>query len=186
MRAVVISQFGGSEVLRLEEVATPQPGPQEILVRVMASALNRADLLQREGRYPAPPGASANIPGMEFAGEVCSQPFAEPTSAKDDSGKAEQRSSRYGAPTSYPFAELTSAKSDSGKAEQRSSRYGVPTSASRKWRAGQRVFGLVPAGAHAEFLTAHEDAVAEIPANLNGSQACAIPEAFSTAHDASW
>jgi putative PIG3 family NAD(P)H quinone oxidoreductase len=48
----------------------PQPGPGEIRVRVHASALNRADLLQRRGSYPAPPGAPADIPGLEYAGEV--------------------------------------------------------------------------------------------------------------------
>ena len=70
MRAVVITRGGGPEVLELEERPTPEPGPGEILVRVHASALNRADLLQRQGHYPAPPGAPADIPGMEYAGEV--------------------------------------------------------------------------------------------------------------------
>jgi len=55
MRAVVITEFGGPEVLRVQEVERPEPGPHEILVRVRASGLNRADLLQRVGRYPAPP-----------------------------------------------------------------------------------------------------------------------------------
>ena len=70
MKAVVITRPGGVEVLELREVPTPQPAAGEVLVRVMASALNRADILQREGRYPAPPGAPADIPGIEFAGEV--------------------------------------------------------------------------------------------------------------------
>ena len=70
MRAVVITRGGGPEVLELDERPTPEPGPGEILVRVHASALNRADLLQRQGHYPAPPGAPADIPGMEYAGEV--------------------------------------------------------------------------------------------------------------------
>jgi NADPH2:quinone reductase len=70
MRAVVITRPGGPEVLEVQERPTPVPGPNEILVRVHASALNRADLLQRQGQYPAPPGAPADIPGMEFAGEV--------------------------------------------------------------------------------------------------------------------
>ncbi|MGH9556323.1 MAG: NAD(P)H-quinone oxidoreductase [Terriglobales bacterium] len=70
MRAVVISRPGGPEVLEVRDVSTPQPAAGEMLVRVMASALNRADILQREGRYPAPPGAPADIPGIEFAGEV--------------------------------------------------------------------------------------------------------------------
>lgn len=70
MKAVVITRFGGPEVLEIQEVSTPQPAPQEILVRVRSTALNRADLLQRMGRYAAPPDAPQNISGLEFAGEV--------------------------------------------------------------------------------------------------------------------
>lgn len=54
----------------LREVPPPRPEPDELLVRVWATGLNRADLLQRRGRYPAPAGASADVPGLEFAGEV--------------------------------------------------------------------------------------------------------------------
>ncbi|HEX5871792.1 MAG TPA: NAD(P)H-quinone oxidoreductase, partial [Longimicrobium sp.] len=61
---------GGPEVLQMAERPLPEPGPGEIRVRVHASALNRADLLQRRGLYPAPPGAPADIPGLEYAGEV--------------------------------------------------------------------------------------------------------------------
>src|SRR5205823_5755496 len=61
---------GGPEVLEVQQVEKPRPGPGEVLVRVQASALNRADILQRQGRYPAPPGAPQNIPGLEFAGEI--------------------------------------------------------------------------------------------------------------------
>ena len=70
MRAAVITRHGGPDVLETRDVARPEPGSGEVLVRVRASALNRADLLQREGRYPAPPGWPADIPGMEIAGEV--------------------------------------------------------------------------------------------------------------------
>ena len=61
---------GGPEVLEVQERPMPAPAPNEILVSVKASALNRADLSQREGNYPAPPGAPPDILGMEFAGEV--------------------------------------------------------------------------------------------------------------------
>jgi NADPH2:quinone reductase len=70
MRAVVIREPGGPGVLELREVARPEPGPGEVRVRVSASGLNRADLLQRRGAYPAPPGWPADIPGLEFAGTV--------------------------------------------------------------------------------------------------------------------
>jgi NADPH:quinone reductase len=70
MRAVVIEGAGGPEVLSVREVATPEPGAEQVRVRVRAAGLNRADILQRRGQYPAPPGSPADIPGMEFAGEV--------------------------------------------------------------------------------------------------------------------
>jgi putative PIG3 family NAD(P)H quinone oxidoreductase len=131
MKAVVITRFGDPEVLEIQDVPKPQPGPDEILVNVRSTALNRADLLQRLGRYAAPPGVPQNIPGLEFAGEV---------------------------------AELgTNAK---------------------RWHQGDRVMGIVAGGGHAEFVTAHQDAVAAVPPNLEWSAAGAIPEVFITAHDA--
>ncbi|HEV2989462.1 MAG TPA: NAD(P)H-quinone oxidoreductase [Candidatus Angelobacter sp.] len=70
MRAVWISRPGGPEVLEVREVPQPEAIADQVMVRVRASALNRADLLQRQGRYPAPPGYPQEIPGLEFAGEV--------------------------------------------------------------------------------------------------------------------
>src|ERR1041385_277820 len=131
MKAVVITRFGGPEVLEIQDVPAPQPGPGEVLVRVYGTALNRADLLQRLGGYAAPPGVPQNISGLEFAGEV---------------------------------AEL-----------------GANV---RRWSKGDRVMGIIGGGAHAEFVTAHQDAVAAVPANLELSDAGAIPEVFMTAHDA--
>lgn len=69
MRAVLIREPGGPEVLTLGEVPDPKPGKGEILIRNRATALNRADILQRMGFYPPPPGAS-EVPGLECAGEV--------------------------------------------------------------------------------------------------------------------
>ena len=69
MRAVVITAHGGPDVLRVQDVPDPVPGPDEVLVDVVTSALNRADLLQRRGLYPGPP-AEHEIPGLEFAGRV--------------------------------------------------------------------------------------------------------------------
>ncbi len=71
MKAVYIKQFGGPENLEIREISDPpKPTDTQVLVRVRAAALNRADLLQRRGLYPAPDGFSQNIPGLEFAGEV--------------------------------------------------------------------------------------------------------------------
>jgi NADPH2:quinone reductase len=71
MKAVYISEFGGAENLGLREVADPKkPTGKEVLVKVHAAGLNRADIMQRIGKYPPPPGYSPNIPGLEFAGEV--------------------------------------------------------------------------------------------------------------------
>jgi NADPH2:quinone reductase len=70
MRAAVITRPGGPDVLEIRDVPTPSPRQHEVLVRVHASALNRADVLQRMGRYPAPPGVPADIPGLEVAGVV--------------------------------------------------------------------------------------------------------------------
>ncbi len=131
MRAIVITRPGGPEVLELRDVPRPQPADKEVLVRVHAAGVNRADLLQRQGRYPAPPGVPPDIPGLEFAGEV----------------------------------------------------EGLGPGA-RRWKKGERVVGLAGGGAYAEFVVAHEDTLAAIPANLDWNEAGGVPEIFITAHDA--
>ena len=133
MKAAWISRFGGPEVLEVREVGKPLLNDDQLLVRVHASSLNRADLLQRQGKYPPPPGFPAEIPGMEFAGEI---------------------------------AEIGSSV--------------------RQWKPGQRVFGLIGGGAHAEYVVTYERLLAEIPPNLSYEQAAAVPEVFITAHDALW
>lgn len=71
MKAIVISSYGGPETLQFRDVPDPIPGPEDLLVRVKATALNRADILQRMGQYPQPgPRPEFEIPGLEFAGEV--------------------------------------------------------------------------------------------------------------------
>src|SRR5690242_15580699 len=131
MKTAWIASFGDPDVLEIRDTAIPQPSREEVLVRVRASALNRADLLQRQGKYPPPAGYPVEVPGIEFAGEV---------------------------------AHLGDAV--------------------RRWKPGQRVFGLTGGAAHAEYITTHQDLVAEIPENLDWTGAAAIPEAFITAHDA--
>ena len=131
MIAAVIPRFGPPDVLEVREYPTPTPMAREVLVRVHASALNRADLLQRIGRYPAPPGWPGDVPGLEFAGEVA-----------------------------------------------------ATGSDAVRWRTGDRVFGLVGGGAHAEYVVVHESTLVRIPDAMTWHQAAAIPEAFFTAHDA--
>jgi putative PIG3 family NAD(P)H quinone oxidoreductase len=70
MRAVVLHEHGGPEVLQIEDVPSPSFGAEDILVSVVATALNRADLLQRMGFYPNPFPQGPEIPGLEFAGTV--------------------------------------------------------------------------------------------------------------------
>lgn len=69
MRAVVITEPGPAEVLQVQEVPDPSPGPGEVLLDVAATAINRADLLQRQGNYAPPRGASP-YPGMECSGTI--------------------------------------------------------------------------------------------------------------------
>src|SRR5579872_7531546 len=69
MTVVEIAAPGGPEQLRSAVRPVPQPGENEVLVRVAAAGVNRPDVMQRQGRYPPPPGAS-DLPGMEVAGEI--------------------------------------------------------------------------------------------------------------------
>ena len=70
MRAVIYTGGGGTEVISFGDVPNPEVKPGQIRVRVHAAGLNRADILQRRGSYPAPKGWPADIPGLEYAGEV--------------------------------------------------------------------------------------------------------------------
>lgn len=130
MRAVVIPEFGEPEVLRLDSVPDPIPSSHEVLVRVRASGVNRADTLQRRGLYPPPRGAS-EVPGLEFAGIV------------DEVGEAVTR-----------------------------------------WRAGDRVMGIVAGGGYAERVTVDERVAVAVPAGMDMTVAGAIPEVYMTAYDA--
>ena len=69
MTVIEIAAPGGPEQLKLAQRPVPRPGDEEVLVRVTAAGVNRPDVMQRQGRYPAPPGAS-DLPGLEIAGEI--------------------------------------------------------------------------------------------------------------------
>jgi NADPH:quinone reductase len=127
MRAATIR---GQDVV-IEEHADPVAGAGEVLVRVRAAGLNGADMLQRRGSYPAPPGSPPDIPGLELAGEVAAL------------GPAAER-----------FA------------------------------VGDRVMAIVGGGAQAELCVVHERQLMEVPAPLDWLAAGALPEVFTTAHDA--
>lgn len=70
MRSIIVSEPGAAEVLKIVEREKPVVGKDELLVKVCAFGLNRADIAQRLGRYPAPQGVPADVPGLEYAGEV--------------------------------------------------------------------------------------------------------------------
>jgi NADPH2:quinone reductase len=132
MRAITIVSFGGVEGLEVRDVSdAPAATLDRVRVRVRAAGLNRADILQRLGRYPAPPGYPSDIPGIEFAGEV------------------EQVGDEV-----------------------------------RRWKVGDRVFGITGGGGQAQYLTVPENHLAHVPENLDWAEAAAVPEVFMTAHDA--
>lgn len=70
MNAIVITSFGGPEVLKVQERPDPIPQKHELLIRVKAAGINRPDVFQRKGNYPAPEGVAADIPGLEVSGVV--------------------------------------------------------------------------------------------------------------------
>ncbi|MBE9666976.1 NAD(P)H-quinone oxidoreductase [Mucilaginibacter boryungensis] len=70
MKAIIITQPGGPEVLELTERPKPMPGNGEVLIKVHAAGINRPDVAQRKGNYPPPPGAPQDIPGLEVAGTI--------------------------------------------------------------------------------------------------------------------
>jgi NADPH:quinone reductase len=70
MKAVVITRSGPPEVLALVDRPAPDVGPEQVRIQVRAAGLNRADVIQRLGKYPAPPGVPADVPGLEIAGTV--------------------------------------------------------------------------------------------------------------------
>lgn len=131
MRAVVFTGAGGNEVVRVVERPDPEPVPGEVIVAVRYAGVNPADVAQRAGLYPAPPGSPADVPGLEVAGTVVA----------------------------------------------------AGPGASR-WRPGDRVFGIVGGGGLASRVAVHESHLVAVPALLGDREAAAVPEVFTTAHDA--
>ncbi|HEY1457104.1 MAG TPA: zinc-binding dehydrogenase [Solirubrobacteraceae bacterium] len=130
MRAVTIQE---GEIV-IAEHPDPVPGSSEALVRVRAAGLNGADMMQRRGLYPAPPGSPQDIPGLELAGEVVA--------------------------------------------------LGVHPPGAERFKIGDRVMAIVGGGGQAELAVVHERQLMPVPDALDWSSAGAVPEVFTTAHDA--
>jgi tumor protein p53-inducible protein 3 len=128
MKAVLVKEPGDADQLTLGTFPMPEPADNELLVKVNATALNRADILQRKGLYPPPKGASPVL-GLEMAGVV------EEVGAKC-----------YG------------------------------------WEAGDKVFGLLPGGGYAEYVSIPEAMAMPIPKDFSFEEAAAIAEVFLTAY----
>jgi putative PIG3 family NAD(P)H quinone oxidoreductase len=105
MRAVVAEQAGGPEVLSIVERPDPEPGPDEVVLDVAAAGLNRADLLQRQGFYPPPPGAS-DVLGMECSGTVAAVGAGVTGWAVGDLGCALLSAGAYATQVSLPAGQL--------------------------------------------------------------------------------
>ncbi|HEX5009440.1 MAG TPA: NAD(P)H-quinone oxidoreductase [Planctomycetota bacterium] len=135
-RCVRIAAPGGPEVLAPGSRLLRAPQRGELLVEVAACGVNRADILQRQGHYPAPPDVPPDVPGLEYAGTIA----------------------EVGADAVGPLGQ--------------------------RWRAGERVMGLVGGGALSSLLLAPADQALPVPERLSLEQAAATPEAFLTAWDA--
>ncbi len=151
MRAIEISAPGGPEVLRLAERRRPRPGLGEVLIRVAAAGVNRPDLLQRQGRYPPPPGVT-DIPGLEIAGRVV------------EIGPAAGAVREGGATRHLPDIE----RDDPGRETA-----WTPA-------LGDRVCALVSGGGYAEYCVAPALQCLPVPAGLTDIEAASLPETYFT------
>jgi NADPH:quinone reductase len=129
MHAIRTPPFGGPESMIHVPVERPEPGPHQLLVKVAAVGVNRADVMQRAGSHSPPPGES-DIVGLELSGDVVAT-----------------------------GAEVS------------------------RFRGGQRVFGLVAAGAYAEYALVHEQLAVEVPETWSYVRAAAVIEMFCTANE---
>lgn len=120
-----------NKTLSLGTRQRPEPGPEEVQIQVHAIGVNRADILQTQGLYPAPEGTVADIPGLEYSGVISA----------------------------------------------------IGSRALGK-KVGDKVMGLVPGGAYAEYICTHEQETLTIPQHLSMAEAATIPEGFLTAYRA--
>lgn len=157
MRAVVLKTYGGPEVMEIREVPDPDFGPDEIVVDVAYSALNRADLLQRMGRYGPPRGPRRiGVTGLDT-------PTGESSHADSS-------------PAPHPDYEIPGLEFS-----------GTVAAVGRRvtlWKPGDKVFGLLNGGGYAEKIVTHEAMALPVPDNISLAEAAGIAEVFLTAYDA--
>ena len=153
MRAVVVTEPGGPEQLQIVERPVPAPGPGELLVRVRATSVNRADLMQRQGRYPPPPGAG-DVLGLEAAGEVVEIGPEVGPQAGPEAG-----------PEAHPEAGSEVGPEAAG------------------WRPGDRVAALLSAGGYAQYATVAASTAMRVPEGMSWTEAGGLAEVFCTAYD---
>src|SRR6202521_2580284 len=167
MKAIVVDHPGGPEALHIAEVPDPEPGPRDVLIRVAGAGVNRADLLQRMGFYPPPPGAS-EVLGMEAAGEVVTTGADVREWSAGDRVMALVEGGAYAELLRAPGAQVLGMEA-AGEV--------VTTGADvREWSAGDRVMALVEGGAYAELLRAPAAQVMAVPSEIDLVTAAGIPE----------
>ncbi|ARC58278.1 Quinone oxidoreductase 1 [Frondihabitans sp. 762G35] len=157
MRAITIPQPGGPEALVLADIAEPVVGPNDVLIEIAAAGVNRADIGQRQGSYPSPPGSPAG-PGMEVSGTivglgsalVAAAAAAAPADAADNSGRAG------------------------------SSPADAPASDNSGWAIGDRVCALLGGGGYAERVAVDAGLVLPQPAMTTLVDAAGLPEVAAT------
>jgi putative PIG3 family NAD(P)H quinone oxidoreductase len=128
MHAITFSEHGGPEVLQWTKVADPTPGPGEVIIDVAASAVNRADLLQRQGHYPPPPGAS-EILGLECSGTISAVGAAISLDHIGEKAVALLAGGGYAEKVAVPFGQLMSVPPGVGLVEAA----GLPEVACTVW-----------------------------------------------------
>lgn len=128
MHAITFTEPGGPEVLQWAKVADPTPGPGEVIIDVAASAVNRADLLQRQGHYPPPPGAS-EILGLECSGTISAVGAAISLDHIGEKAVALLAGGGYAEKVAVPFGQLMSVPPGVGLVEAA----GLPEVACTVW-----------------------------------------------------
>ena len=173
MRAVTVVTEPGGGRLVLTEADPPVPGVGEVLIRVASSGVNRADLLQRGGRYPPPPGAP-DIPGLEVAGTILAVGGEVGAGAGGGSAPGADAETR----TDASIGAATRARAPVGDAVGGEVGAGA---GGGHLRVGDGVVALLDGGGYAELVSVRASQVLPAPAGIDLADAAALPEAVCTA-----